>query len=126
MGAQDIRGVGLASMGMRTLEEKRKQRAAYMRQWRIGKLDKRTEAGKTRRYAWMSQRRRDRKKGDPSYALREHMRALGGRSPAAHRAQETVRRAVRSGRLVRPSMCQQCGAIGTVEAGTAPLKRAPT
>lgn len=58
--------------------------------------------------------------------LREYMRAWRKRnpgklwktkkSPEAHRAQEAVRRAIKSGRLVRPEACEVCNNSGKIEA----------
>ena len=50
---------------------------------------------------------------------RELYAQRGGRTPLqalAHRATEAVRRAVQSGRLIRPSSCERCAKVGVIEA----------
>lgn len=101
---------------MQTLAERRARHAAYMREYRKTHPEKRTVEGLARRYRSQTVRRRLRKATEPEYARREHLRGLLGRTPEAHRAQERVLRAVRSGRLHRPTICGQCAGGGPIEA----------
>ena len=99
---------------MQTLAERRRKHAEYMREYRKTHKESRTPEGIKKRYAWMSERRRERKAADPEYAKR--LRQQNRRAPESHRAHEAVRRAIKSGRLVRPDTCEECGAGGTIEA----------
>lgn len=90
--------------------------AEYMREYRKTHPEKRTAEGIKRRYEGQSQRRRERKLEDPAYAIKARARSHDGRTPAAHRAGEAVRSAVRAGRLIKPAMCQWCGRDGPIEA----------
>ncbi len=102
--------------GMPSTPEQRKKHAEYMRTWSKTHPEKRTLEGKKRRYAWMSERRRQRKADNPEYKKRLHDQAKAFRTPEMHRAHEAVRKAIKSGKLTRPSCCDQCHSEGTIEA----------
>ena len=85
-------------------EEKRRH-AEYMRGWRA----RRSLEQQAERNAKMSEWRRQRKARDPEFRARLLKRSHACRTPEQHCAGEAVRRAVRSGKLIKPTACESCG-----------------
>lgn len=67
---------------------------------------------------YLREYRRRRLQEDPEYAtkVRENRKRIRQERPELHRAHEAVRRALKSGRLVKPDNCGRCGAGGPIEA----------
>lgn len=71
-----------------------------------------------RRHAEVMSRYRAKRRDDPEYQKRvtEATRASRRRYPERQYARDVIKRALRSGRLTRPTECEHCGAGGLIEA----------
>lgn len=70
------------------------------------------DEAKAWRRAWYARRIAN----DEEFAAKVKAQRKAARTPEMHRAGEAVRRAIKSGRLERPSMCDRCGGVGPIEA----------
>lgn len=80
-----------------------------MREWRTRNLDDR----RLKEREWIAAYRERKRAEDPAW---RPSKSKTPRDPAAHRAQEAVRRAVKSGRITKPARCAKCDNEGPVEA----------